>query len=104
MTALEAEILEALMPAPGGPGLWRRPMDFGGERNSSHAVVAARMVARGWVERQERMMGCGRGVRPSWEYRITQSGIQARFNAGLGRGDGQAASGPGPTIISTWTM
>ena len=74
MTPNEAEVLASME----GHG-WITPMRFGGTSGSHHAVTAARMVPKKWVERQKRN-GFGNPRRPSWEYRITPLGAKALHN------------------------
>lgn len=85
MTRNEALILAALMPAEGEAATWRRPMDFGGEAGSHHAVTARRMVPKGWVERRQRASPSLAQLRPSYEFRITLRGVIALANHKAGR-------------------
>ena len=54
-------------------GDWLRPMDVGGRNGSHHSATLTKLWARGLVERQQRSARMTRG---SWEYRITQAGIE----------------------------
>lgn len=67
MSREEREILEDLALSGG----WLRPMDLGGRDGSYHSAALARMVKRGWVERENRHAW---GIRPAYRYRITKDG------------------------------
>jgi hypothetical protein len=67
MTVNEAAILEKLTLA------WAPPRAFGGTDKSQHAKIAARMIPKGWLERQARPAG-------SYVYRITDKGALANHS------------------------
>ena len=76
----EMEVLENAR----GTSDWLRPMDFGGYDGSHHSRTAARLVRRGFMEREERQSVAR--IRPVFLYRITAAGdaaIRATQDASL---------------------
>lgn len=72
----------ALCNAKVSPG-WARPQDCGGRDGSHHSATLRRLFGRGLVERDDR----GGWTRPSYQYRVTQQGVELIERLTASRGD-----------------